>query len=81
MRLLQYLVYGYITALIDLYQAQKAIGVNSHQSLQEDNVKEYLKVLQRRDVQYNKEEFTDKGRDTLLDGYIKDKFKSIYYKL
>ena len=81
MRLLQQLVCGYITALIDLYQAQKAIGINSHQSLQEDNIKEYLTVLQRRDMQRDKKQFIDKGRDTLLNGYTEDKFKSVCYKL
>ena len=57
------------------------MGVNSHQSPQEDNVKEYLKVLQRRNAQRDKEQFTDKGRDTLLDRYTEDKFKSVYHKL
>ena len=61
-------VRGYVTAIIDLYQVQKAMGMNNYQSPQEDNIREYLKVLQRRDAQRDKEQFADKGRDTLLDG-------------
>ena len=70
-------VRGYITALTDLYRAQKAMGVNSHQSPREDNVK----ILERRDAQREKEQFADKGRDTLLDGYTEDKFKNICRQL
>ena len=57
------------------------MGIKSHQFLQEDNVREYLKILQWRDVQYNKEQFIDKGRDILLNRYTEDKFKSICRKL
>ena len=80
-QLSQHSVYGYITALIDLYQTQKAMGINSHQSLQKDNIREYLKVLQQKDMQQEKEQFVDKDRDTLLDRYTENKFKSIYHKL
>ena len=38
-------IYSYVTAIMDLYQVQKVMGMNSHQSPQEDNVREYLKVL------------------------------------
>ena len=72
---------GYVTAIMDLYQVQKAMGMNSHQSPQENNVKEYLKVLQWRDAQCDKEQFADKGRDTLLDGYMEDEFENICCEL
>jgi hypothetical protein len=55
--------------------------MNSHPTLCEDNVKEYLKSLQRRDAQQAKEQFANKGRNTLLDGYIKDEFEQVYHKL
>ena len=48
------------------------MGINSHPSPRVDNVREYLKALQRRDAQREKEQFADKGRDTLLDGYTED---------
>ena len=35
----------------------------------------------KRDIQCNKEQFIDKGRDILLNKYIEDKFKSVYCKL
>jgi hypothetical protein len=67
----------YTTAITDLYQEQKALGMNSHPSPREHNVKEYLKSLQRRDAQQDREQFADKGRDTLLDGYTEDEFEAV----
>jgi hypothetical protein len=43
-------VRAYITAVTDLYQEQKALGMNSHPTPREDNVREYIKSLQRRDA-------------------------------
>jgi hypothetical protein len=57
------------------------MGMNSHQTPREDNVREYLKSLQRRDVQREKEQFADKGRDTLLDGYTEDEFEKVCHEL
>jgi hypothetical protein len=44
-------VRAYITVVTDLYREQKAIGMNSHPTPREDNVREYLKSLQQRDAQ------------------------------
>ena len=60
---------------------QKAIGMNSHPSPREDSVREYPKTLQRRDAQREKEQFADKGRDTLLDGYTEDEFQNVCREL
>jgi hypothetical protein len=38
-------VRSYTTAITDLYRAQKALGMNTHPSPREDNVREYLKSL------------------------------------
>jgi hypothetical protein len=43
-------VRAYITAVTNLYQEQKAVGMNSHPTPREDNVREYLKSLQQRDA-------------------------------
>ena len=43
-------VRAYVTAVTDLYREQKAMGMNSHPTLREDNVREYLKSLQQRDT-------------------------------
>jgi hypothetical protein len=74
-------VRAYVTAVTNLYREQKAIGMNSHTTPREDNVREYLKTLQRRDTQREKEQFADKGRDTLLDGYTEDEFEKVCYGL
>ena len=55
--------------------------MNSHPTPREDNVREYLKSLQRRDAQREKEQFADKGRDTLLDGYTEDEFEQVCREL
>jgi hypothetical protein len=43
-------VRSYVTAATDLYRAQKARGMNSHPTPREDNVREYVRSLQRRDA-------------------------------
>lgn len=67
----------YTSAITDLYREQKGLGMNSHSSPREDNVREYLKSLQRRDARRDQEQFADKGRDTILDGYTEDEFESV----
>ncbi len=67
---------AYITAVTDLYREQKAIGMNSHPTPREDSVREYLKSLQWRDTQREKEQFGDKGRDT-----TEDEFEQVCYEL
>jgi hypothetical protein len=57
------------------------MGMNSHQSPREDNVREYIKSLQRRDAQRDKDQFADKGRDTLLDGYTEEEFEAVCSEL
>jgi hypothetical protein len=74
-------VRAYISAVTDLYREQKALGMNSHPTPREDNVREYIKSLQRRDAQREKEQFADKGRDTLLDGYSEDEFERVCHEL
>jgi len=74
-------VRSYITAITDLYRTQKALGMNSHPSPREDNVREYLKSLQRRDAQQDKASYADKGRDTLLDGYTEQEFDRVCCEL
>jgi hypothetical protein len=71
----------YITAMTDLYRTQRALGMNTHPSPREDNVREYLKSLQRRDTQRDKDNYADKGRDTLLDGYSESEFERVCHEL
>lgn len=71
------LVRSYITAITDLYRAQKALGMNTYPSPREDNAREYIKSLQRRDAEQQKANYADKGRDTLLDGYSEEDLKRI----
>ena len=74
-------VRSYITAITDLYRSQKALGMNAHPSPREDNAREYIKSLQRRDAEQQKANYADKGRDTLLDGYSEEDLKRIAAEL
>jgi hypothetical protein len=74
-------VRAYITALTDLWREQKALGMNSHPSPRVDSAREYLRSLQRRDAQRDREQYADKGRDTLLDGYTEDEFERLCSEL
>lgn len=74
-------VRSYITATTDLYCSQKALGMNNHPSPREDNVRDYLKSLQRRDAQQDKAHYADKGRDTLFDGYSEREFEQVCHEL
>ena len=74
-------VRGYVTAITRLYSTQKALGMNCHPSPREDNIRQYLKTLQRRDAKLDKEQYVDKGRDTLLDGYSEEDFERICAEL
>jgi hypothetical protein len=57
------------------------MGMNSHPTPREDSVREYIKTLQRKDAQRDKEQFADKGRDTLLDGYTEEEFERVCKEL
>ena len=74
-------VRSYVSAITDLYREQKALGINCHPSPREDTVRQYLKTLQRRDTKRQKDQFADKGRDTLLDGYSEQDFEQICHQL
>ena len=67
--------------MTDLYKAQKIMSMNSHQFLQENNIREYLKILQWRDVKLKKKQFVNKSRDTLLDEYNENEFEQICHEL
>ncbi|KAK4206867.1 short-chain dehydrogenase, partial [Rhypophila decipiens] len=71
----------YVTAITDLYRSQRALGMNTHPSPREDNAREYIKSLQRRDTEHQKANYADKGRDSLLDGYSEEDLKRIASEL
>jgi hypothetical protein len=70
-------VRSYITAITDLYNAQKARNMNSNPSPRGNLTRDLIKVLQRRDTAAAKENYADKARDTYLDGYSESQFKEL----
>ena len=55
--------------------------MNTHPSPREETVRDYIKTLQRRDAQQDRQQFADKARDTLLDGYSEDEFEEVCSQL
>jgi len=55
--------------------------MNIYPSLRVDSVRDYLKTLQRRDTQRDRDNYANKGRDTLLDGYTEEEFELVSREL
>ena len=55
--------------------------MNAYPSPCEDTAREYIRSLQRRDAQRDREQYADKGRDTLLDGYSEEEFERVCSEL
>ncbi|KAJ5577297.1 centromere DNA-binding protein complex CBF3 subunit [Penicillium sp. DV-2018c] len=61
----------YVTAITDQWSHQEA---NQHPSPREATVRQFIKSLQRQYAQRDWEQYADKGRNTLLDGYNEAEF-------
>ncbi|KAM4062506.1 centromere DNA-binding protein complex CBF3 subunit [Hirsutella rhossiliensis] len=70
----------YVTAITDLYRTQKALGMNTHPSPREDNVR-VPQVPTAPGRPTRQENYADKGRDTLLDGYSESEFERVCHEL
>lgn len=55
--------------------------MNNHPSPREDTARNYIQSLQRRDARRDREQYADKGRYMLLDGYSEDEFERICSEL
>ncbi|KAK4240556.1 transcriptional activator of glycolytic enzymes-domain-containing protein [Achaetomium macrosporum] len=74
-------VRAYVTAITDLWQQQRTLGVNSHPSPRETTAREYVRTLQRQHAAQSRSVYTGKGQDTLLDGYSEPELRRIAEKL
>ena len=74
-------VRAYITAITDLWQQQRTLGMNNHPSPRENTAREYVRTLQRQHAAQSRSVYTDKGQDTLLDGYSEPELRRIAEKL
>ena len=71
----------YVTALTNFYRKQKALDMNSHSFFCENNVRKYLKFLQKRNAKHDHKQFADKNRNTLLNEYNENEFEQICHEL
>ncbi|KAK3898183.1 transcriptional activator of glycolytic enzymes-domain-containing protein, partial [Staphylotrichum tortipilum] len=74
-------VQAYITAITDLWQQQRTLGMNSHPSPRENTAREYVRTLQRQHAAESRSTYTDKGQDTVVDGYSEPELQRIAEKL
>lgn len=74
-------VRAYITAITDLWQQQRTLGMNNHPSPRENTAREYVRTLQRQYAAKSRSVYADKGQDTLLDGYSEPELRRIAEKL
>lgn len=74
-------VRAYITAVTDLWQQQRTLGMNNHPSPRENTAREYVRTLQRQHAAQSRSGYADKGQDTLLDGYSGPELRTIAEKL
>ncbi len=62
-------VESYTSALIDLYNHQKSLGVNAHPQPRSSLVKDLLKNIKRNENQIRRDNYEDRGVGTFADGY------------
>ena len=70
-------VKGYVSALIDLYQAQVSRNQNDEPHPRGYVLKQLQKQLRLQERERRREQFEDQGNDTLLDGYNEQEFLRI----
>lgn len=74
-------VRAYVTAITDLWQQQRTLGMNNNPSPRETTAREYIRTLQRQHAAQSRSVYADKGQDTLLDGYSEPELRKIAEKL
>jgi hypothetical protein len=72
---------NYLSAITDTWMSQQLRGMNSHPNPRGKATIDFIKSLQRRNTELQRQQFTDKGKDTLLDGYSLDQFEALCSKL
>lgn len=70
-------VQGYISAITDLWSHQVSMHQNHHPTPRGKTVLTLINNLKKQDHQRKREQFEDKGNDTLLDGYDEEDMLAI----
>ena len=73
----------YSAALVDLWKEQVSMGLNQHPNPRTNGKawKEAHAALRRRQHQTKREQYADRGRGTLQDGYTRDQFRACLDRL
>ena len=59
----------YVAAVVDLWQQQHRLSINSHPNPRDSGVKELLKIIDYEEEDRKRSNFQDRGIGTMLDGY------------
>lgn len=64
-------ILAYVKAAMDLYNSQHSLGINNNPKARGPLVTAYLETLEKKESKRKRNEFEDRGRNTLKDGYSK----------
>ncbi|CEJ01408.1 hypothetical protein RMCBS344292_15435 [Rhizopus microsporus] len=68
-------VLAYVKAIADIYSKQKALGLNPHGPARGPLVRTFLDTLEKEKVKSKRQNFEDRGKNTLNDGYTKQELE------
>ncbi|CAO3692404.1 unnamed protein product [Rhizopus microsporus] len=70
-------VLAYVKAIADIYSKQKALGLNPHGPARGPLVRTFLDTLEKEKVKSKRQNFEDRGKNTLNDGYTKQELEKV----
>lgn len=70
-------ILGYVKAISDLCNTQRALGTNSNGVARGQLVRTYLDTLEKKRSRNKRKEFEDRGKNTLNDGYSKIELEKV----
>ena len=68
-------VLAYVKAIADIYSKQKALGLNPHGPARGPLVRTFLDTLEKEKVKSKRQDFKDRGKNILNDGYTKQELE------
>lgn len=70
-------ILAYIKAVVDLYNQQKELGFNNHGHPRGSVVKRFLDTNVKKETKRKRDEYEDRGKNTLNDGYTNDELTKV----
>ncbi|CEI94485.1 hypothetical protein RMCBS344292_08695 [Rhizopus microsporus] len=70
-------VLAYVKAIADMYSKQKTLGLNPHGPARGPLVRAFLDTIEKEKVKSKRQNFEDRGKNTLNDGYTKQELEKV----